>query len=191
MRRIAPILLLVLSVGACRQAKSPVPAQAAPSPSIDRLLGLMRTRLDVMHDVARWKRATGAAVEDPGREAVLLDDVAERGKALGLDPTETRAFFAAQIEAAKLVQRADLARWEADHRAPEGEPPDLARVLRPRIDALNRDLLAALVDVGSRPGADAGNARRIRARADEILAGDGIGADARSAAIRPLISPGG
>src|SRR4051812_33658671 len=129
MRRIAPILLLMFAVPACGPASAPAPLGAVPDPAVDRLLGLMRSRLVVMHHVARWKWASKAPVEDPGREAALLEDVAARGVALGLDPAATRAFFAAQIEAAKLVQRADLARWEADRRDPDGEAPDLARVL--------------------------------------------------------------
>src|SRR5215468_9195975 len=140
MRRIALIVLLVLAVPACRPATDPAAREAVPDRAIDRLLGLMRSRLVVMHDVARWKWASKAPIEDPGREAALLGDVADRGAALGLDPAATRAFFAAQIEAAKVVQRADFARWQADRRSPEGEAPDLAGVLRPRIDALNRDL---------------------------------------------------
>ena len=189
MRRIAPILLLLLAIPACRPAMDPTAREAVPDRAIERLLGLMQTRLVVMHDVARWKWASKAPIEDPSREAALLGDVADRGAALGLDPAATRAFFAAQIEAAKLVQRADLARWQADHRAPEGEPPDLARVLRPRIDALNRDLLAAMAEANVRPSMGAGAARRIRDRADEILAGDGIDAAARAASIRPLLPP--
>jgi chorismate mutase len=190
MRRLAPIVLLVLAVPACRPAMDPAAREAVPDPAIDRLLGLMRSRLVVMHDVARWKWASKAPIEDPGREAALLQDVADRGVALGLDPAATRAFFAAQIEAAKLVQRADFARWEADHQAPEGEAPDLARVLRPRIDSLNRDLLAALAEARPLPGKGAEAARRIRGRADEILAGDGIDGPVRDAAIRPLVPSG-
>jgi chorismate mutase len=148
----------------------------------------MRSRLAVMHDVARRKWADKAPIEDPDREAALLRDIADRGTALGLDPSTTRAFFGAQIEAAKLVQRADFRRWEAGHRGPDAEAPDLAGVLRPRIDALNRDLLDALVQAMPRLQADGGAAARIRGRADELLVGDGIDDTVRAAAVRPLIN---
>jgi chorismate mutase len=190
MSRIAPILLLVLALPACRPATDPAAMPAVPDPALDRLLGSMRSRLVVMHDVARWKWAAKAPIEDPAREQALLNDVNELGNAMGLDPAATRAVFAAQIEAAKLVQRADLARWQADGRGPEGEAPDLAGVLRPRIDALNRQLLAAMAEAKVRPGMNAGASRRIRDRADAILAGDGIDAAVRAAAIRPLLPPG-
>ena len=148
----------------------------------------MRGRLEVMHDVARWKWAAKAPIEDPDREAALLREVAERGDALGLDPAMTRRFFAAQIEAAKLVQRADFRLREEAHRGPEGEVPDLAGVLRPRIDGLNRELLAALVAARPRLGGGGDLAARIRARADDLLVGDGIDAAVRATAIRPLMN---
>jgi chorismate mutase len=190
MRRIVlPLLLCLPAIPACGpMPASPAATKAAPGTAFDRLLGLMRSRLAVMHDVARRKWADKSPIEDPAREAALLRDVADRGSALGLDPTTTRAFFGAQIEAAKLVQRADFNRWEADHRGPDPEAPDLAGVLRPRIDALNRDLLAALAQAMPRLQGDRGATARIRGRADELLTGDGIDDAVRAAAIRPLLS---
>jgi chorismate mutase len=182
MRRLIPVLALLLAVPACGPATKPAPTKDVPDTAIDRLLEAVKSRLDVMHDVARWKWSAHSPIEDPAREATLLADVAGRGDALGLDPAATRAVFAAQIEAAKLIQRADFARWESDRRDPEGKPPDLAGVLRPRIDALNRELLAALAEV--RLGR--GTAARIRARAEAILVGGGIDATVRDTAIRPL-----
>jgi chorismate mutase len=191
MRRIFLLLLFSLTaIPACRPTPPPVappPTKPGTGTEFDGLLGLMRRRLDLMHDVARWKWSARAAIEDPAREAALLDDVANRGRALGLDPATTRAFFGAQIEAAKLVQRADFRRWVADRRGPAGEAPDLAGVLRPRIDALNRDLLAALSLAMPRLQGDGGAAARIRRRAEELLAGDEIDPAARAEAIRPLM----
>ena len=191
MRRTSlPLLLCLSTIPACRPAPTPAPPAAAEvvtDPAFDRLLGLMRDRLAVMHDVARRKWADQSPIEDPGREATLLRDVADRGNALGLDPSTTRAFFAAQIEAAKLVQRADFRRWDADPPTPDSEAPDLVGVLRPRIDALNRDLLAALAQAVPRLRSDEDASARLRARADELLAGDGIDAAVRAAAIRPIL----
>ena len=178
-------LLVLLGLPACRPPP-PAPAVTVSQP-VDRLLGLMRDRLAMMHDVARRKWADKSPIEDPAREAALLREVADRGVPLGLDPARTRAFFRAQIEAAKLVQRADFRRWEADGRGPDGAAPDLARVLRPRIDALNRDLLAALAETTPRLSG-AGDAA-IRKRADELLGG--VDAEVRAAAIRPLLGAGG
>ena len=193
-RTLLPLLLFLPAIPACRPALAPAPPAAtvaAPVEPVDRLLGLMRSRLAVMHEVARRKWADRSPIEDPGREAALLRDVAERGGALGLDPSTTRAFFGAQIEAAKIVQRADFRRWEAEHRGADPDAPDLAKVLRPQIDALNRDLLAALARaMPSLQGGGAAEAR-IRVRADEILAGDGIDDAVRAEAIRPLVGAAG
>jgi chorismate mutase len=185
MRPLALPWLIGLAVPACGPVERvPVAARSAPDPALDEMLGLMRRRLDVMHDVARSKWATQAPIDDPAREAALLREVAGRGEALGLEPAFTRAFFRGQIAAAKLVQRADFRRWVADG-GPRGQAPDLAGVLRPRIDELNRALLAALA--GARPRlADVGPAA-LRARAERVLAGAGIDAEVRAAAIAPLV----
>lgn len=160
----------MIFLGGCRQATDHA--------GVDRLLGLIRDRLDVMHDVARRKWADKSPIEDPAREAALLKDVEERGAELGLAPAETRAFFAAQIEAAKLVQQADFKLWET--KGPEGEAPDLKTVLRPKIDALNRAMLATLAEPGAK------DASLIRKRAEEILAG--VDAKIRDVAIGPLVN---
>jgi chorismate mutase len=104
-----------------------------------------------------------------------------------LNPDLTRAFFAAQVEAAKKIQRADFARWAADPHGPERKAPDLAGALRPRIDALNRELLDALArakpDLLERNGPE-----RLRERAGQILVGEGVDATVRATAIGPLLA---
>jgi Chorismate mutase type II len=92
MRRITLFSLLMLADPACYQAPVPtVVNKETPDRSFDTLLGLIRDRLDVMHDVARWKWAKKSSIEDPEREAALLKDVSEKGAILGLDPEMTRA----------------------------------------------------------------------------------------------------
>jgi chorismate mutase-like protein len=172
-------LVLLLCLPSCRPAPP-----ASRTEALDRLLVLIEKRLEIMHDVARWKWAEKSSIEDHSREAHLLDDLASRGEPLGLDPDLCRAFFRAQIEAAKRVQRADFERWEsADRREQEPGPaaPDLVEVLRPRIDALNSEMLAALAEVARGPRDD----HAIRGRADSILSG--IDAETRAVAIRPLL----
>jgi chorismate mutase len=188
MRSILLSLLIGLAIPACGSVAPPPTAtkDVASDRAFDGLLGLMRERLVVMHDVARYKWAAKSPIEDRGREKVLLEGVAERGRALGLDPETTRAFFAAQIEAAKLMQQADFRRWEAESRGSQGKSPDLAGVLRPRIDALNRQLLAALARIQGQPRDGA----QIRQSANERLSGDGIDEEVREAAIQPLVETG-
>ncbi len=152
--------------------------------ALEELLGLIRRRLALMHDVARAKWNAKALVEDPRREQALLQEVEKKGLALGLEPAFTRAFFAAQIEAAKLIQGSDLRLWESERRGPFADAPDLKRDLRPRIDGLNADLLACLVK--ARPLLR-GREPIVRRLGGEILVGDGIDAKVRDTAIRPII----
>ena len=74
--------------------------------TLDRLLRLMQQRLTLMHEVARWKWNAGQPVTDAERERELLHSVVEGGRGKGLDPELVRSFFAAQLEAARLVQQA-------------------------------------------------------------------------------------
>jgi chorismate mutase-like protein len=147
----------------------------------------MRDRLALMHDVARSKWNTNRPIGDPEREQALLREMEEEGRRHGLDPELTRAFFAAQIAAARQVQEADLARWRAEGRGPFDGAPDLAG-LRRRIDGLNRQLLAALAE--ARPHLDdAGTREQLRRWAREALSGEGVTDDVRSAALAPLAAP--
>ncbi|MFO0928318.1 MAG: gamma subclass chorismate mutase AroQ [Gemmataceae bacterium] len=126
---------------------------APPAAAVDRLLARMNERLAVMPDVARWKWNMRRPITDPPRERALLDDVARRGAARGLDPAFVRRFFAAQIDAAKEMQQAAIARWTADG-GPVVPVRDLSS-LRMRIDQINSALLDELpaVTAAGRPRA--------------------------------------
>jgi chorismate mutase len=150
---------------------------------LDRLLRLMRQRLALMHDVARWKWSAAQPITDPQRERELLQSVVERGRGKGLDPDLVRRFFAAQMEAARLVQQVDVERWRANKQGPFGDATSLA-VLRQRIDQLNRALIDALADVGPRLWRETVQ-QALPQRAEEILTGNGL-AGVRETAIAPL-----
>jgi chorismate mutase-like protein len=150
---------------------------------IGELLGLMRRRLVLMHDVARAKWNAKVPAADPAREQILLGEVEKQGSALGLEPAFTRAFFVSQIEAAKLIQNADFHVWELERRGPFANAPDLRRDLRPRIDALNADLLTSLVKARPRLR---GHEAIVGRLAEKTLAGEGIDAGVRFTAIRAL-----
>ena len=186
---VAALTVLVAGCGGPPAAPPTVadgPASAA-APEVEHLLRLMRDRLALMHDVARTKWNANRPVGDPEREQALLREVEEEGQEHGLDAEFTRAFFAAQIAAARRVQEADLARWRAEGHSPFAGAPELAG-LRGRIDELNRDLLRALAK--ARPHlADAGTRDQLRQWAREALAGVGITDDVRTAAIAPLAAP--
>jgi chorismate mutase len=176
------LLLMELAASGCRPADVPVSARHDLA-GIDRLLHLMEQRLTVMHEVARSKWNTGKPITDPQRERELLQSVAELGRNKGLDPELVRSFFAAQMEAARLVQRADFDRWEAKRQEPFADPTSL-QVLRQQIDTLNSELIDALAEV--RPRLFGPTVQQaLPQRAKEILAGDDL-AGVREAAIAPL-----
>ncbi|MFX6226221.1 chorismate mutase, partial [Acinetobacter baumannii] len=77
-----------------------------------------KTRLDVAAPVARSKWNSHATIDDPAREAVILDDVAARAQKLGLDAAWTRRFFQDQFEAGKIVQRDLHRQWRVEQRPP-------------------------------------------------------------------------
>jgi chorismate mutase len=176
------LLLVALAASGCRPADVPVTPRRDLA-DVDRLLRLMERRLALMHDVARWKWGAGKPITDPERERELLQRVVERGRGKGLDPELVRSFFAAQMEAARLVQQVDFDRWEAQEPKPVADTTSLA-VLRQRIDDLNRELIDALAEVRPRlSGLIVQQA--LPQRAEEILTGDGL-AGVRETAIAPL-----
>jgi chorismate mutase-like protein len=150
---------LLALTGALVLARS---AAAAPLAGIDPLMtlvGLMRQRLDLIVEVARSKWNTGSSVEDLAREQSLADDVAALAPRYGLSPQLAVKFFRAQIEAAKLVESALIARWTLAHAGVFAEAADQRAVIRPKIDRLTTQLLAALAAVA--PALKRDDAERI------------------------------
>lgn len=188
MNRIRPVLLTLalLVPAACEQRPAAQPTAAsfatAGQAALDVLLRHMQQRLDLMHSVARVKWNKQSPIHDPDREQALLKDVVERGRAHGLNAEVTRDFFAAQIEAAKLVQEDDFAQWRAAKQPPFPDVPDLPS-LRKQLDTLSGELLAALVQAHPFLSAVAGQ-RRLEDQAAQLF-GDFKGA-VRDAALRPL-----
>src|SRR5262245_22100050 len=118
------VLLASLAAGGCRPPGEPDRERHGLA-DLDRVLRLMGQRLALMHDVARWKWNAGQPITDPQRERELLQSVVERGRGKGLDPDQVRSFFAAQMEAARLVQQADFDRWKANKQGPFADPTSL------------------------------------------------------------------
>src|SRR5262249_8221983 len=111
------LLFVPLAAGGCGPADVPLLPRRDPA-ALDPLLRLMQQRLTLMHEVARWKWTAGQPVTDAERERELFHSVVERGRGKGLDPDLVRSFFAAQLEAARLVQQADFDRWKANKQKP-------------------------------------------------------------------------
>lgn len=106
------------------------------------LVAAMVARIELMPQVAAWKRRRGQPVLDPVREEAVLRGWRSEAEALGLAPDPMEEFLRLQIAWARRCQEALVAAWEATGVLPE-EPSDLTTVLRPRLDAVGRELLAA------------------------------------------------
>ncbi|MGZ0147820.1 gamma subclass chorismate mutase AroQ [Kribbella sp. WER1] len=133
-------------------------ANAAPDTSVrlggvhdgqvafDGLTELVVQRILIGDDVAASKYFSGKPVDDPVREQQILTAVRASAVQLGIDPDSTAAFFQAQIDASKVVQRGLLAYWAAHPEKAPTSGPDL-NVIREKLDALTTQLLAELVRV--------------------------------------------
>lgn len=177
--------LTALTLLAAALLAGPTWPVAAPAGAVAALLQPMRQRLALMPEVARWKWNAGRPVSDPPREAALLADVGRRAAARGISPTRVRHFFAAQIEAACLVQQAAFTRWRTNRQQRFATTVPLDR-LRLRIDEINHQLLDVLPR--AEPALRDRHVRRVLAADGKaLLGGAEVPAAARTAALAPLL----
>ena len=114
------------------------------SPNSVVLLSLMRERLQISVDVAKSKWNSDAPIEDIHRENAIVAGLTKQAGELGLPLPWAEQFFRAQIEAAKIVQRELHERWRQQGQGKFNDALDLARDVRPRLDALTPKLLDAI-----------------------------------------------
>ena len=174
--------LLLAGAAAVILTHSAAAAPLAGKDELTPLVGLMRQRLDLMVEVARSKWNSGSSVEDLAREKNLADDVAALAPRYGLNPQLAATFFRAQIEAAKLVESALIARWTLAHAKAFADAADQRAVIRPKIDRLTEELLAALAAVA--PTLERGDAERI---VEAARLADDVMALAMTRALQPLL----
>jgi cyclohexadienyl dehydratase len=144
------------------------PVPVAPATPLEALLAAMDERLMLMPIVGASKREEGLPLEAPERETRVLDAgvsaVAAAARRMASPPppeAAVRAFFRAQIEAAKQVQ------WAALHDDGFATPeplPDLESELRPALLRIGEKTAALLVALPA--GLDG---ERVRGRAAAAL----------------------
>jgi chorismate mutase len=159
---------------------------AVDTTAVEQLLGLIGERLDVAPEVARMKWNTKTPIEDLPRERQILDEVARRATAYGLDPLLARTFFSGQIEASKAAQYALHAEWTASTQAPFAKVVDLEKDIRPVLDRMTPAMLRALAEalpVIQQPG----GRHLVETQSKAILAKAPGGAAAVRAAVTPLL----
>jgi chorismate mutase-like protein len=172
----------VLLVLGCRPAPS-TGATSRDQANVDQVLSLIKQRLTLMHDVARWKWHARKPIADPQREQELLEKVVERGRGTGVDADLARRFFSAQMEAARAIQQTDFDRWAAKKDQPDAAGADLDQ-LRQQIDVLNNYMIDALAGLAPRLG-DPAVQQTLRQRARVIL-DDQLSAEVRETVLAPL-----
>lgn len=139
------LVLLALACGPLPAAAQQLAPPAATSAiSLEPLRRLMDQRLALMPDVARHKWNTGGAIDDLPREQKIIAALSAQAQLLGVPGAWAEQFFRAQIEGAKQVQRAHVARWQQAGEGKFADVPDLVTVIRPRLDALTPQLLREL-----------------------------------------------
>lgn len=123
----------------------PSAAAAEPAPRPDRaaLVDVVADRLATADVVAAVKWRSGAPVDDPVREAQVVDTAVTTGGRLGLDAARVTTVVRDQIEVGKAVQRTLIALWRTAPATAPTAPPDLTAV-RPRITVLTDDLVTGL-----------------------------------------------
>jgi chorismate mutase-like protein len=171
-----PVLLLT----ALLCLMSPTLAAADDTP-LFRLIG---ERLSWMAPVAAWKLENERPVEDLAREKVVLEAAAMKARAAGLSGDSVRAFFQAQIDAAKAIQRCWMKRWKTGAAAPPEQAPDLVEEIRPALLRLGTaivDGLSAALEHGTPINRD------DRPAFDEAVAVDCLDAKARDALFDGLL----
>ncbi|MDJ0514354.1 MAG: gamma subclass chorismate mutase AroQ [Methyloceanibacter sp.] len=142
MYRVGLVALLFLTL-------MPGTGRADGASDVQMLRDLLIERLVLMEQVAAYKWNTQSPIDDPVREANVLKASIARAHAAGLNPSVARRFIAAQMEAAKIIQRYYFATWREEEPVGISAPPDLVTELRPKIGALSVALIAALADQGA------------------------------------------
>jgi len=142
-------LTLGLALSAALLATT-VEAEAASTRAPEALTPLLNAigeRLALADQVALSKWDSRKPVEDRQREREVIAAAVAQAPAYKLSGETVEAFFAAQIEANKMVQYIDLSDWALEGKAPDLPRPDLVGEIRPQLDRLQKRLLQQLADL--------------------------------------------
>ena len=129
---------LLLAATLFSSAAFAAPATLAP------LLDSVQQRLDIAPKVALTKWDNHKPVLDAPRERDVIAGAGKLAAEYKVDGALAEQFFAAQIEANKLVQYGLLTQWNAKGAAPDTPRVDLAKETRPQLDVLQKQLLERL-----------------------------------------------
>ncbi|WP_434572948.1 chorismate mutase [Pseudomonas sp. Z3-6] len=137
---------LCLALSAALLATTAEAASTRAPDDLTPLLNAIGERLAIADQVALSKWDSGKPVEDRQREREVIAAAVAQAPAYKLSGETVEAFFAAQIEANKMVQYINLSDWALDGKAPDLPRPDLVGEIRPQLDRLQKRLLQQLAD---------------------------------------------
>ncbi len=139
----------------------------------DPFAELINERLSHMRDVAAYKWINQRPIEDLEREAVVIAAATRSGLDQNITAASSKAFFVAQIAAAKEIQQYWFNYWQ-QHGDPDS-PPDLVNVVRPELLRLGNQILAGLRHAGTvnpddiqAPGLSRASAQQLAKAAGQI-----------------------
>lgn len=133
---------VAITLAALAVATAPVASADVLSP-LHPLVDAAAQRLLTAEPVAASKYLTGGQIEDPQREAQVLDTVATAAAAQGADPAYVRDVFRDQIDATVSLQYSLFGDWKVDPAAAPAGAPDLAST-RATIDGLNQTMVGEI-----------------------------------------------
>lgn len=138
-------VLLVVAASAARAAEPASAPVLGPAEFVGEVLARADDRLALMPLVAASKWAQHQPVGDPARESAVTQAAGDRAAELGLVREPVVALFALQVQLARSAQESLVARWQrGDGLDERGPVQSLSGELRPRLDRLTDELVAAL-----------------------------------------------
>jgi cyclohexadienyl dehydratase len=138
-------LPLAIAMPAARGAEPTSAVLLGPADLVADVLARADDRLALMPAVAAAKWAQHQPVADPARESAVTQAAGDRAAEIGLVREPVVALFALQVRLARSAQETLVARWQRGEALDErGPAQSLTGELRPRLDRLTDDLVAAL-----------------------------------------------
>jgi serine protease Do len=151
--------------------------------AVDALLEIMKQRLELSADAARFKYANKVPITDSRREEMLLAKLLKAAEEKGLDQNLVREFFRAQFAASRALQEDLHAHWaKSDKALPATDVPDLKGTLRPKMDQISQDLLQAFAKAQPHLRENAVH-QLLRERSANVLQGEAISDSVRKKAL--------
>jgi cyclohexadienyl dehydratase len=113
-------------------------------PGVATLYQLVDQRLSYMRDVAAYKWRNHLPIEDLQREKTVIENAISQAKERGLDQRSSRAFFLAQIDAAKAIQRNWFTEWRQDGASLPDSTRRLKDEIRPALIRLGNQIIVQI-----------------------------------------------